>query len=110
MNVFDTVILGHFTFMSKIQIDNYFNGMGTQLSIVGLIPAFALGICLLYVKVYKVYAVNFRYCRKWQAKFMRNNLHQNTIEDAISGQVNSNSARSNEIQSLLAPSIDSSGE
>ena len=110
MNIFDTIILGHFTFMSKIQTDNYFKGMGTQLYIVCLIPAIALGICLLYVKVYKVYAVNFRCCRKWKTKFMRNNLHQITIDDATSGQVNSNSTRSNEIQSLLAPTTDSSGE
>ena len=110
MNIFDTVILGHFTFISKIQNDNYFRGMGTQLSIVGLIPAFALGICLLYVKVYKMYNFWIRCCRKWSTKFVRNNLCQIIIEDANSGQMNSNSARSNEIQSLLAPTTDSSGE
>ena len=108
MNVFDSIILAHFTFMSKIQTDDYFKGMVTQIFIVSLIPAFALGICLLYVKVYKIY--NFRCCRKWPTKFMRNNLRQIAVEDANSGQVNSNSAKSNEIQSLLAPTTDSSGE
>ena len=99
MNIFDTVILGHFTFISKIQNDNYFRGMGTQLSIVGLIPAFALGICLLYVKVY-----NLKCCRKMK------NLRQITVEDANSVLENSNNTRSNEIQSLLAPTTDSSEE
>jgi hypothetical protein len=41
MNIFDAIILGHFTFMSKIQTDDYFSGMGTHLSIVSLIPALA---------------------------------------------------------------------
>ena len=108
MNVFDTVILAHFTFISKIQTDDYFKGMVTQIFIMSLLPAFVLGIYLLYVKIYKVY--NFKCCRKWQTKFVRNYLHQITIDDVNFGQVNSNSARSNEIQSLLAPTTDSSGE
>ena len=45
-NVFDTLILGHFTFISKIQNDKYYKGMGTQLFIMNFIPAFALGICM----------------------------------------------------------------
>jgi hypothetical protein len=111
MNIFDTIILGHFTFMSKIQTDDYFRGMGTQVFIVSLIPALALGICLLYVKIYKVY--KFRCFRRWPTKFMRNNLRQISIEDANSESVsveNSNSAKWNEIQSLLAPTTDSSCE
>ncbi len=113
MNVFDTIILGHFTFVSKILIsDDYFRGMGTQVFIVSLIPALALGICLLYVKVYKVY--KFRFCRKWATKFLRNSLHQIAIEDANSESVsveNSDNTRWNEIQSLLGPTTaDSSGE
>ena len=105
MNIFDIVILANFTFISKIQNDNYYRGMGTQLSIVSLIPAIALGICLLYVKVYKVY--NFKCYRK-----MKNLRRQITIEDANSVLENSRSdyTRSNEIQSLLAPTIDSSDE
>ena len=62
MNVFDTLLLGHITFMSKIQTDEYFNSLGTQLFIVSLIPAFALGICLLYIKVFKLHS--FRSCRR----------------------------------------------
>ena len=102
MNIFDIVILGHFTFISKIQNDNYFRGKGTQLFTVSLIPAIALGICLLYVKIYKAY--NFKYCRKVM------NLRQITIEDANSVLENSNNTRNNEIQSLLAPATDSSEE
>ena len=105
MNIFDTVILVNFTFISKIQNDNYYRGMGTQLFIVSLIPAIALGICLLYLQVYKV--CNFKCCRK-----MKNLRRQITIEDANSVLENSRSdyTRNNEIQSLLAPTTDSSDE
>ena len=61
MNIFDTLLLGHLTFLSKIQTDKYFQGLGTQLVILSLVPAFALGICLLYIKVLKEY--NFTCCR-----------------------------------------------
>ena len=110
MNVFDTLILGHFAFISKILNDDYFNGMGTQLFIMSLIPAFTLGICLIYVKVYKVYDI--RCCVRWPPRTMRNNPCQIAIEDddVVSSVLeNSERASGNETQPLLAPTADSSG-
>ena len=103
MNVFDTLLLGHFAFVSKIQTDDYFKGMGTQLSIVALIPAFALGICLLYIKIFKVY--NFRCCKRWKPRI--GNLMP--IEDNAVNYVlkNSDRVRVSATQPLLVPTTDS---
>ena len=62
MNVFDTLLLGHLTFMSKILTDDYYDGMGTHIFILNLIPAVALVICFFYVKIFKVYT--FKCCRR----------------------------------------------
>ena len=106
MNVFDTLLLGHFAFVSKMQTDDYFEGMGTQLFIVSFIPAFALGICLLYVKLFKVY--NFRCCRRQDPRIGRDNPRQITTEDDIVNTVeNSNRVRKSVTQPLLAPISDS---
>ena len=109
MNVFDTSLLGHFVFVSKIQIDDYFKGMGTQLSIVTLIPAFALGICLLYVKIFRVY--NFRCCKRWKPRIGKDNPCQNLmpIEDNAVNYVlkNSDRVRVSATQPLLVPTTDS---
>ena len=112
MNIFDTLILGHFTFMSKMQTDNYSKGMGTQLFILNLIPAFALGICLSYVKIYKVY--NFRCCRRWGPRARGDNPwpYQSTSEDDIfdnsgtKNKSNMTSSRDIETQPLLTPTAD----
>ena len=107
-NVFDTLLLGHFAFISKLQTDDYVAGMGTQLFIVSLIPTFALGICLLYVKVFKVY--NFGCCRRWRPGIRRDNPHQVAIEDDTVNSVleNSNRVKESVTQPLLVPTADSS--
>ena len=112
MNIFDTLILGHFTFMSKMQTDNYSKGMGTQLFILNLIPAFALGICLSYVKIYKVY--NFRCCGRRGPRARGDNPwpYQSTFEDDIfdnsgtKNKSNMTSSRDIETQPLLTPTAD----
>ena len=108
MNVFDTLLLGHFAFICKIQTDSYFKGMGTQLFIVSFVPVFALGIYLIYVKVYKVY--NFRCCRRRGPRIGQNNhMCQHTTEDdniVNSVLKNPDGARGNETQPLLAPTAD----
>ena len=58
MNVFDILILGQLTFVSKMLTDDYYDGMGTHLFLVNLIPALALVICLFYIKVFKVLQYN----------------------------------------------------
>ena len=63
MNVFDILILGQLTFASKMLTDDYYDGMGTHLFLINLIPALALVICLFYVKVLKVYNLT-RCCRR----------------------------------------------
>ena len=67
MNVFDSILLGQLTFMSKMHTSDYYDGMGTQIFLVNLIPAIALVVCLLYAKVIKVY--KFRCCRRCVKKF-----------------------------------------
>ena len=62
MNVFDTLLLGQLTFMPKILTDDYYDGMGTHIFILNLIPAVALVICFFYVKIFKVYTFNC--CRR----------------------------------------------
>ena len=62
MNVYDTLLLGQLTLMSKLYTDDYYDGMGTQLFTINLIPVIALVSCLFYVKVFKVYG--FRCCRR----------------------------------------------
>ena len=108
MNVFDTLLLGHFAFICKVQTDDYFKGMGIQLFIVSLVPVFTLGICLIYIKVYKVY--NFRCCRRRGPRIGQNNhMCQITTEDDIivnSVLENSDGARGNETQPLLASIAD----
>jgi hypothetical protein len=88
-----------------MQTDDYFRGMGTQLSIVSFIPAFALGICLLYVKLYKVYSL--RCCRRrWGPRAGRDSPYQITTEDNLFiNSVSRNFIREgrNETQPLLAP-------
>ena len=62
MNVFDILLLGQLTFMSKMLTDDYYDGMGTHIFILNLMLAVALVICLFYVKIFRVY--NFRCCRR----------------------------------------------
>ena len=101
MNIFDTLLLGHLTFISKMYTDDYFKGMGTQLFTVSLIPAFALAICLLYIKVFKVYS--FRCCKRCS----RNGSSQ--IEDDVVNSMleNLDREREKEIQPLLTHASDS---
>ena len=76
MNVFDTILLGQLTFMPKMLIDNYYDGMGTQIFITNLIPAFTLAICLLYVRVFKGYKLRCTcttVTRCWRGSGERNN-------------------------------------
>ena len=96
MNVFDTLLLGHITFMSKMHTDDYFKDMGTQLFTASLIPAFALGICILYIKVY-----NSQCCRRCTRK------GNSQIEEDIVNSVLENLDRERETQPLLTHTSDS---
>ena len=85
MNVYDTLLLGQLTLMSKLHTDDYYEGMGTQLFTINLIPVIALVSCLLYVKVFKVYGL--RRCRRGahvrderEENFM-NSVLENNIRD-----------------------------
>ena len=64
MNVFDILLLGQLTFMSKMLTDDYYDGMGTHIFVLNLIPAFALVTCLLYVKVFQAYKLRCTHCRR----------------------------------------------
>ena len=95
----DTLLLGHITFMSKMHTGDYFNGMGTQLLTVSLIPAFVLGIYIQYIKVFKVY--NFRCCRRCTRK------GNPQIEEDIVNSVLENLDIERETQPLLTHASDS---
>ena len=99
MNVFDTLLFGHITFISKMHTDDYFNGMGTQLFTVSLIPAFALGIYILYIKIFKVY--NVRCCRRCTRK------GDPQIEEDIVNSLLENLDMERETQPLLTYASDS---
>ena len=82
MNVFDTILLGQLTFMSKMLTDDYFDGMGTQIFIGNLVPVFALVVSLLYGKVFKGYKFRCTHCQR-----RKRNDHENSHND--SDQINS---------------------
>ena len=92
MNVFDTILLGQLTFMSKMHTSDYYDGMGTQIFLVNLIPAIALVVCLLYVKVIKVY--KFRCCRRCVK-------NSQTEDDLVNSLLESNVRDRSETQPLL---------
>jgi hypothetical protein len=94
MNVFDTLLLGQLTFMSKMHTGDYYDGMGTQIFLVNLIPAVALVVCLFYVKVYKVY--KFRCCRRG-ARNETSQLEENLINSMLESNIRDRS----ETQPLL---------
>jgi hypothetical protein len=100
MNVFDVVLLGQLTFMSKMHTGDYYDGMGTQIFLVNLFPAIALAVCLFYVKVYKVY--KFR-CRRGA----RNETSQSE-EDLVNSMLESNVRDRSETQPLLTSTSSSS--
>lgn len=92
MNVFDTILLGQLTFMSKMHTSDYYDGMGTQIFLVNLIPAIALVVCLLYAKVIKVY--KFRCCRRCVK-------NSQTEDDLVNSLLESNVRDRSETQPLL---------
>ena len=95
MNVFDILILGQLTFVSKMLTDDYYDGMGTHLFLVNLIPALALVICLVYTKVFKVYDLT-RCCR-------RGVRSENCPleDDFVNSMLENNGREGSEIQPLL---------
>ena len=107
MNVYDTLLLGQLMLMSKLHTDDYYDGMGTQLFIINLIPVIALVACLLYVKVFKVY--RFRCCRRGGMR-----MRDEREEDFMNSVLENNVRDGSETQPLLTsttPSVKSySGE
>ena len=104
MNVFDTLLLGHLTFMSKILTDNYYDGMGTHIFIINLIPVFALMICLLCVKVFKVHNLRCACCRRGRPE---TNENPRLVDDPDISVLESMDRVRSEIQPLLASTSDS---
>ena len=106
MNVFDTILLGQLTFMSKMLTDDYYGRMGTQLFIANLIPAFALAVCLLYVKLFKgckLRCTNF--CRRGESTSDCETSHDNN--DHVNSVLENVDRERNETQPLLNSVSDS---
>jgi hypothetical protein len=83
MNVFDILLLGQLTFMSKMLTEDYYDGMGTQLFIANLMPVFTLMFCLLYGKVFKRYKLRCTYCTRRERNnheiFHNDSDHNNSV-------------------------------
>ena len=115
MNVFDTILLGQLTFIPKMLIDNYYDGMGTQIFITNLIPAFTLAICLLYVRVFKGYKLRCTcttVTRCWRGSGERNNYKSSHSNSDHANAVLDNMERErirSETQPLLSSVSDAPG-
>ena len=100
MNVYDTLLLGQLTLMSKLHTDDYYEGMGTQIFIINLIPVIALVACFIYVKVFKAYG--FRCCQKGA------HVRDEREEDFMSSVLENNGRDGSETQPLLTSTTSSS--
>ena len=80
MNTFDTLLLGHLTFMSKMLTDDYYDGMGTHIFIVNLMPIYALVVCLLYAKVFKQCKLKCTCCRRGERN---ENSHDDLVNSVL---------------------------